>query len=104
MPLVDLYVTPREPAWLDGTNSSCQPTISGNTHELRIVSGDARVLLSLLLICARLQRQAARRVARVRVEGVNGARGRPALSWSTIRGGSGSATCWLMGCSVTRCG
>ena len=32
------------------------------------------------------------RVARVRVEGVNGARGRPALSWSTIRGGSGSAT------------
>ena len=39
MPLVDLYVTPREPARLDGVNSSFVPTLSRCNHELLIASG-----------------------------------------------------------------
>ena len=46
MPLVDLYVTPREPARLDGINSCCLPTISRGAHELLIVCGEARAARS----------------------------------------------------------
>jgi hypothetical protein len=51
------------------------------------------LLLSLLLICASSQRQPSGRVVRGRGGWWrSGARGRPALSRSSFRGGSGSAT------------
>jgi len=57
----------------------------------------------LLLICAEA---AGSRSAGASLVGGAGRvrRGRPALSRCSIRGGSGSATWWFMGCSGTRCG